>query len=110
MLVLSPMLNVSSPFAVVSVRVFADASTLLIVPLTVAAVAFATRAAAAGAAMMLTAPRPRLAAIAAARKLTFIVRLLLATHRCGQDVCQGLGCRPGALGAGFPLKTGEHKG
>jgi hypothetical protein len=28
---------------------------------------------------MLTAPRPRLAAIAAARKLTFIVRLLLAT-------------------------------
>src|SRR4029450_12905867 len=79
MLVLSPMLNVSSPLAVVIVRVFADASTLLIVPLTVAAVAFATRAVAAGAAITLAAPRPRLRATAATYKLPFIVRLLVAT-------------------------------
>src|SRR4029453_5855964 len=102
MLVLSPMLNVSSPFAVVSVKVFADASTLLIVPLTVAAVAFATRAAAAGAAMMLTAPRPRLAAIAAARKLTFIVRLLLATHRVLKTYARGSAAGRRRIRAGFP--------
>src|SRR4030095_14079279 len=107
MLALSPMLNVSSPFAVVSVRVFADASTLLIVPLTVAAVAFATRAAAAGAAMMLTAPRPRLAAIAAARKLTFIVRLHLATTGVVKTCARGSAAGRRRLRPDFRRETVE---